>query len=188
LDKGTSGLMVVALTESAYQRLVVQIAERTVSRVYLAVVWGALAAEGGTVDRPVGRSTRDRKLMAVVATGKPALTSFVLRRSWGVATELQLSLHTGRTHQIRVHMSWMGHPVVGDGDYGGRRSALTRLPPVSQAIACELLRVIDRPALHAWRLTFVHPAHGRRMEFEVLPPSDFIALRAALDEAWPQTP
>jgi len=185
LDKGTSGLMVAALSECGYQRLVAQIAERRVSRVYLAVVWGSVAVDGGAVDRPVGRSSRDRTRMAAVPSGKPALTSFIVRRRWGVATELQLSLHTGRTHQIRVHMAWTGHPVVGDGDYGGRRSALSCLSPSRHNAARELLRMIERPALHAWRLEFVHPVDGRRMEFEADPPSDYMALRAALDERWP---
>ncbi|MBN1423728.1 RluA family pseudouridine synthase [Candidatus Fermentibacteria bacterium] len=181
LDKGTSGLMVVARSEPAYLNMVTQIATRKVSRTYRAIIWGTLLDARGSIDRPIGRSHRDRKKMAVVPEGKPALTSYALRRSWDMASELEVSLHTGRTHQIRVHMSWLGHPVVGDGDYGGRRSAVLGLAPARRAAAQLLLGVIQRPALHAWRLAFTHPVNGGRLEFEANPPEDYQAAVGTLD-------
>lgn len=181
LDKGTSGLMVIALSTRAYGRLVAMIARREVSRTYLAIVWGSPSTSAGAIDMPVGRSPHNRKRMAVVEGGKPASTSFLVRRAWRWASEVEVSLRTGRTHQIRVHLSWMGHPVVGDGDYGGRRAAFLPHAPGRSSHVRDLLRLIDRPALHAWRLAFAHPVDARPLSFEVPPPADYAALRQALE-------
>ena len=167
LDKDTSGLLVVAKTLRAQTDLVRQLQTRTVKREYLAVVRGRVAA-GGEVSAPVGRDPHNRVRMAVVQTGRPALTRYKVARRFADATLLECSLATGRTHQIRVHMQALGHPLLGDPVYGGRRFR-------SQSPA------IGRQALHAARLEFVHPVSGVRMRFVAPPPKDFAALLDALE-------
>jgi len=168
LDLGTSGALAVARTQAAYDSLVGQLAERTVGRRYLALVWGRPEASTGVVDAPIGRSTRDRTRMAVVGSGRPARTHYevVETRDEPVTSLLRCRLETGRTHQIRVHLSAIGHPLVGDRAYGGDREGLP-----------DGVR-LDRPFLHAAHLSFEHPASGRRMEFEAPLPPD---LRGLLD-------
>lgn len=173
LDKDTSGLLVVAKTLEAQTSLVRQLQARTVSRRYLAVVLGA-APESGVVEAPIGRHPTQRTRMAIVATGKPAVTHYrALRRgeSW---TLLECSLETGRTHQIRVHMDSIGHPLLGDPVYGPRR-----LPPALAARVGEF----DRQALHAWQLALMHPATQTAMAWEAPPPADFQALLERLESA-----
>ena len=168
LDKDTSGLLVVAKTLRAQTDLIRQLQARTVKREYLAVVRGRVAA-GGEMSAPVGRDPRNRVRMAVVQTGRPALTRYKVARRFADATLLECSLATGRTHQIRVHMQALGHPLLGDPVYGGgRRSRLHSLP-------------ICRQALHASRLEFVHPVSGARMRFVAPVPDDFAALLDALE-------
>ncbi|HEY7674930.1 MAG TPA: 23S rRNA pseudouridine(1911/1915/1917) synthase RluD [Burkholderiales bacterium] len=168
LDKDTSGLLVVAKTLRAQTDLIRQLQARTVKREYLAVVRGRVAA-GGEMSAPVGRDPRNRVRMAVVQTGRPALTRYKVARRFADATLLECSLATGRTHQIRVHMQALGHPLLGDPVYGGgRRSRLHSLP-------------IGRQALHASRLEFVHPVSGARMRFVAPVPKDFAALLDALE-------
>jgi 23S rRNA pseudouridine1911/1915/1917 synthase len=173
LDKDTSGLLVVAKTLEAQTSLVRQLQARTVSRRYLAVVLGA-APESGVVEAPIGRHPTQRTRMAIVATGKPAVTHYrALRRgeSW---TLLECRLETGRTHQIRVHMDSIGHPLLGDPVYGPRR-----LPPALAARVGEF----DRQALHAWQLALMHPATQTAMAWEAPPPADFQALLERLESA-----
>ena len=158
LDKDTSGLMVVAKSIEAQTNLVRQLAARTVKREYLAVAAGDIAS-GGTVDAPIGRHPTRRTTMAVVATGKPARTHFEVVERFGIATLLACRLETGRTHQIRVHLASLGHPLVGDPAYGKRG-------PVP----------FPRQALHAARLGLVHPATGRTRTWASAPPPDFAAL------------
>ncbi|MGC1817400.1 MAG: RluA family pseudouridine synthase, partial [Casimicrobiaceae bacterium] len=146
LDKDTSGLMVVARTEAAHTSLVRQLAARTVSREYLALARGDLA-QAMTIDAPIGRHPTQRTTMAVVAKGKPARTHVEIIERFGTATLVRCRLETGRTHQIRVHLAAIGHPLVGDPAYGGRRS------PVG-------VPAFARQALHATRLALVHPATG----------------------------
>jgi 23S rRNA pseudouridine1911/1915/1917 synthase len=167
LDKDTSGLVVVAKTLEAQTSLVRQLQERTVRREYLALVHGSVAADG-EVSAAIGRHARERTRMAVVSGGKPALTRYRVLMRFAAATLLQCSLATGRTHQIRVHMHALGHPLVGDPVYRDRRRVRGR----------SRLDAFPRQALHAARLAFVHPATGAKAAFEAPMPED---MRALLD-------
>ena len=168
LDKDTSGLLVVAKTLTAHTDLVRQLAARTVQREYLALAAGDVR-QGGTIEAPIGRHPTRRTTMAVVATGKPARTHYAIVERFGVATLLACRLETGRTHQIRVHLASLGHPLVGDPAYG-------RKGPLA----------FGRQALHAARLALVHPATGRRREWRSPLPTDFEDLLTAL-RARPKT-
>ncbi|MBB4266276.1 RluA family pseudouridine synthase [Roseospira visakhapatnamensis] len=163
LDKDTSGLMVVAKTDRAHRALAAQFADRTLHRVYQALVWGVPSPARGEIDAPIGRHPTARTRMAVVPAGapgaKPALTRYATRRVWGMAVTLvECRLATGRTHQIRVHMAHMGHPLVGDATYG-RIPRRTTLEP---AVAARLTG-LDRQALHAVEIGFIHPDSGDPM-------------------------
>ena len=171
LDKDTSGLMVVARTPEAQTDLVRQLQARTVKREYLAVVHGDLA-RATTVDAPIGRHPTQRTSMAVVATGKPARTHVEVITRFGAATLVRCRLETGRTHQIRVHLTAIGHPLLGDPTYRGRRAAAAPLPPAARAFA--------RQALHAHRLGLLHPVTREQRLWEAAPPADFSALVEAL--------
>ena len=176
LDKDTSGLMVVARTLAAHHALVGQLQSRSVGREYLAVVVGVMTG-GGTVDQPIGRHPVDRKRMAVVAQGgKPAVTHYRVVERFRGHTLLRVRLETGRTHQIRVHMAWLKHPLVGDPVYGGR----VRLPAGASASLRDMLLGFRRQALHAERLSLLHPVSGESMSWEAPPPADFQALVEAL--------
>jgi 23S rRNA pseudouridine1911/1915/1917 synthase len=167
LDVGTSGLMVVARTDEAYRSLVSQLAARSVERTYLALVLGRMEAPAGLIDAPVGRGARDRTQMAVAAGGREARTRYeVVDRFTHPAetTLLECSLETGRTHQVRVHLAAIRHPVVGDVRYGGRCPALP----------------VERPFLHAYRLSFDHPATGRRQVFGAALPKELQEIRDVL--------
>lgn len=167
LDRGTSGLLVVARTATAYDDLVAQLSSRTVDRRYTALVIGAVDGPGGLVDGPIGRSDRDPTRMAVTETGREARTRYeVLERFTEPMelTELTCKLETGRTHQIRVHLRAIGHPVAGDARYGGDRPAL----------------VLNRPFLHARLLGFRHPVTGEDLIFESPLPDDLVSFRARL--------
>jgi 23S rRNA pseudouridine1911/1915/1917 synthase len=162
LDKDTSGLLVVAKNEPAQLSLVKQLAAHTVKRTYLALARGKVAP-GGTVDAPIGRDPRHRTRMAVVRDGKPAITHYRVRKSLPAHTLLECSLETGRTHQIRVHLASIGHPIEGDRVYGGRAKS-----------------TFPRQALHAWKLEFDHPRTGKPVAFEAPMPADMAALVAEL--------
>ena len=163
LDKDTSGLLVVAKNEAAQTSLVRQLQARTVKRTYLALVRGKVAGPG-TVDAPIGRHPTQRTRMAVVPGGKPAVTHYRVRRRFAHHTLLECDLETGRTHQIRVHLASVGHPLEGDPVYAGRGA-----------------RAFARQALHAWKLAFTHPATGKAAHFESPLPPDFDALLEGLE-------
>ena len=176
LDKDTSGIMVVARSLIAHTDLVDQLQERTMGREYEAVVVGALTG-GGTVDAPMGRHPQQRKKMAVVGNGKPAVTHYRLLRRFRGHSHVQCKLESGRTHQIRVHMAHIHHPLVGDPVYGGR----PRLPAGATPALIEALRGFRRQALHARRLTLEHPVTGEPMTWEVPLPEDLVSLLAELE-------
>lgn len=162
LDKDTSGLLVVAKTETAQTDLVRQLQARSVRREYLALAAGDIARDG-TIDAPIGRHPVKRTSMAVVGGGKPAVTRYEVRERFGDCTLLVCRLETGRTHQIRVHLASIRHPLVGDPTYGRRGGV-----------------AFPRQALHAWRLGLVHPATKEPMRWESPIPQDFAALLTAL--------
>lgn len=175
LDKDTSGIMVVARSLIAHTSLVDQLQTRTMGREYEAVVVGTLTG-GATVDAPIGRHPRERKKMAVVGTGKPAVTHYRLIERFAAHTHVRCKLESGRTHQIRVHMAHVRHPLVGDQLYGGR----IRLPKGTTDELREVLSAFHRQALHARKLTLEHPATGAEMSWEVPLPEDMERLLAAL--------
>jgi 23S rRNA pseudouridine1911/1915/1917 synthase len=167
LDKGTSGLLVVARSGEAYDDLVAQLAGRAVTRGYAALVWGHPASPSGLVEAPIGRSPRDPLRMAIVADGKPARTRYETVQTYRDPVEvarLGCRLETGRTHQIRVHLQALGHPVVGDAQYGGSRRGLE----------------LSRPFLHAAHLSFLHPTSGEQLSFHSPLPDDLEAVLARL--------
>ena len=171
LDKQTTGLLVIARSLSAHKQLVEQLQARTMGREYLAVVCGVLTA-GGKVDAPVGRHPSDRKRMAVVPGGRPAVTHYRVAERFRAHSLTRLKLETGRTHQIRVHMAYIRHPVTGDPVYGGR----LRIPRGASPLLMETLRKFNRQALHARRLSVVHPRTGERLEWQAPVPSDMQEL------------
>lgn len=175
LDKDTTGLMVVARTLRAHVCLVAQLRERSVRREYDALACGRVIA-GGTVSAPVGRHPAVRTRMAVVASGREAISHYRVARRFPAHTLLRLCLETGRTHQIRVHMAHLGHPLVGDPVYGGR----LRLPAASSPVARTALQEFRRQALHAARLVLRHPGDGSERSWTAPLPADFAALLAAL--------
>lgn len=172
LDKDTSGLMVVAKTDRAHAALAAQLQARTLKRVYNAVVWGRPTPSAGRIEGNIGRDPRDRQRMAMLAGGgRPAVTHYRVLQPLKDATLVECRLETGRTHQIRVHMAHLGHPLVGDPLYGARR-----LPKTAPAEA----RQFPRQALHAAQISFVHPLTGGTMSFASHLPDDLTALIDAL--------
>jgi len=167
LDKDTSGVMVVARTLTAHNHLVSQLQERTVKREYRAVAQGVITA-GRTIEEPIGRHPNDRKKMAVIADGKDAITHFNVLKKFKNFSEIKVNLETGRTHQIRVHLSHLRHPLVGDQVYGGR---LTLPKSISEELKLKL-HSFKRQALHAKKLSFIHPVSEDLVSFETDLPSD----------------
>ena len=180
LDLGTSGALVIAKTPEAYRALSEAFAGREVDKRYLAIVHGAPKLAAGTIEAPIGRHPIHRQEMAVVPRGRPARTDYRTLAAASGLSLLAFHLHTGRTHQIRVHAKHLGHPLVGDPVYGEARWKL--LEKSRQAA----VRDFPRPALHAWRLGFAHPTSGEPLQFEAPVPEDLRALwRETTGTAWP---
>lgn len=183
IDKDTSGLLVVAKHDAAHAHLSAQLADRTLKRTYNAVIWGTPHTLSGTITGAIGRSTSNRQKMAIVKTGgKDAATHYKVLKDFDFATLVECNLETGRTHQIRVHFTHIGHPLIGDPVYG-----MTTASRLNQNIYKKLdaptrlaLLQFNRQALHARALGLIHPATGEAMRFECPLPEDMVALIAAL--------
>lgn len=175
LDKDTTGLMVVAKTVPAQTWLVNQLQKRNITREYEAIAWGNMTA-GGTVDEPIGRHPTRRVAMAVHPMGKEATTHYRIAERYRFFTRLRLRLETGRTHQIRVHMAHIKHPLLGDPVYGGRN----RLPKGAGESMLNALKGFQRQALHAVALSLLHPDTKERMSWEAPIPDDMVSMAALL--------
>jgi len=177
LDRDTSGLLVVAKTDSALENLSDQFRDRTVYKSYVALVHGRLAASSGKIDQPLARDPSNRTRMAVVRGGRNALTLYRVRRGFDRFTLLDVELKTGRTHQIRVHLAWLKHPVVGDETYGAGRDNT-----IQDARLRARVRSLNRQFLHAEKLGFTHPKTGEFFKFESPLPEELAALLASLEK------
>ena len=167
LDKDTPGLMVVAKNDAAHRHLAHQLETRTLHRTYNALVWGCPRDLEGCIDAPIGRNPKNRLKMAVVKGGKESRTHFVAKQFFAIATLLELQLESGRTHQIRVHSRYTGHPVVGDPLYDGREESLNRVPPLMKDIAAKVLEMAPAQLLQAVKIELIHPRTGKKMKFKV---------------------
>jgi 23S rRNA pseudouridine1911/1915/1917 synthase len=174
LDKGTSGLLVVAKNESTHTALALQFERKSVEREYRAVLWGTLPKPSGTVETLLSRSVRDRRRIAVASHGKRAVTHYRTLERFSFLSHVSLMLETGRTHQIRVHMAHLGHPVFGDPEYGGRDRRIAGRKETD--FTDGLLELLQRQALHAKTLGFMHPATGEKMRFDSELPEDMAEL------------
>lgn len=180
LDQNTSGALVAAKTEKAYLDLVGQFKSHEIRKTYLAVVYGTFPTKRGEVRTFMGRHPENRKKMAVLAnSGREAITHWRVAREWGEVTLLQLRIETGRTHQIRVHMNHLQHPIVGDATYGGGKR---RARAVRRKTLQDLLLRVERPMLHAWKLGLRHPMTDLQLSVEAPPPQDFTSLLRELDQ------
>ena len=179
LDRGTSGVLVIARSQRAYEALTRAFAERTVRKTYLALVFGTPSPESGTVDAPIGRHRMRRKQMAVGRGGRPAVSHYRMLGTVEDLSLLEVRPVTGRTHQIRVHLLHIGHPIAGDDLYAGQR--WKNLIRKRQAT----IRSVEWPALHAWRLEFEHPVSGRELQFTAPPRSELIETWQRLGGEWP---
>jgi 23S rRNA pseudouridine1911/1915/1917 synthase len=179
LDKGTSGLIVVAKNDIAHQALSQMLTDRSMSRIYQAVVWGVPLSSEGTIEGNIGRSPKNRKKMALVSKGgKEAITHYKTLKAYGLLASLvKCRLETGRTHQIRVHMTSLGHSLMGDPTYGRKPKKLPE--ELNHFLLIEWLK--DRTALHAYQLKFIHPRTGKEMLFECPLPGDIRALLDVLE-------
>ncbi|MBU8932844.1 MAG: RluA family pseudouridine synthase [candidate division Zixibacteria bacterium] len=174
LDKNTSGLLIVARTDEVLLKLQRQLQEREIKRQYLALVCGHVKDDSGTIDAPIGRSLRDRKKMAVTdINSREAVTEYRLINRFTSYDLIEASLQTGRTHQIRVHFAYLGHPVLGDPDYGGREKWVRGMFAPERPLARNILDTLPRQALHAYQLSFEHPMTGVKVALRSDLPDDF---------------
>jgi 23S rRNA pseudouridine1911/1915/1917 synthase len=180
LDKDTTGLMVVAKDDGAHARLARQFERRTIEREYWAIVWGVFRQRTGVIEAPLGRSRSDRKKIAVVEDGKHAVTHYEVLEEFDYLTLVRLQLRTGRTHQIRVHLAHIHHPVFGDPTYNGKRIMYGPGTSSQRADVQAMLRMIERQALHAKTIAFVHPATNRRCAFDSPLPDDMAEILSFL--------
>jgi 23S rRNA pseudouridine1911/1915/1917 synthase len=185
LDKETSGVMVVAKNEVAHAKLAKQFALRTIRREYQAIVWGRFIDSSGLIDAGLGRSKSDRKKMAVIDGGKAAATEYTVLEQFPYLALLRLKLRTGRTHQIRVHLAHINHPVFGDPTYNGRRIVWGSGGGAKKAEVQRFLAQMPRQALHAKTIGFVHPSTRRQVFFETPLPPDMGGLLDSLKSSNP---
>lgn len=178
LDKNTSGVMVIAKSDEAHRKLTAAWGTDAVKKEYLALVYGMPASDRGTIDAAIGRDPRDRKRMAVIANGRRAITDYIVAERLRYVSLLRCTLHTGRTHQIRVHLKHIGHPIVGDPVYSGPQWRGIPDKRVQRAITR-----MERQALHAVRLMFPHPTTGATMTLEAELPNDFASLLEELQSS-----
>ena len=182
LDKETSGLMVVAKSDEAHRKLSAQFEKHDIHKKYIALVWGDVKGQSGEIVLPVGRHPVDRKKMSTKSRqGKDALTLWKVRERYGKATLLDIEIKTGRTHQIRVHLSERGYPVIGDTVYGNA----SKLQTIKDTALKTEIKSLQRQALHAAQLSFIHPQSGERVVFSAPLPEDLENLRALFREAAP---
>jgi 23S rRNA pseudouridine1911/1915/1917 synthase len=180
LDKNTSGLLLVAKQEETLLLLQRALEQRLIKRTYTAIVCGHLPKESGKIDLPIGRSPQHRTIMAVVENGRPAVTEYQLKERFRTVELHEINLQTGRTHQIRVHFTHIGHPVLGDPDYGGREKWVRGIFSPERLFARKLLSILNHQALHATRLALAHPVTGEQLTLHSDPPADFQAVLALL--------
>lgn len=178
LDRDTSGLMVVAKTEAALENLSDQFRARSVYKSYVALVHGRVTSDSGRIDQPLARDPSNRTRMAVVRGGRSALSIYRVKRSFNRFTLLDVKLETGRTHQIRVHLAWLKHPVVGDETYGGGRDNTIQNPKLKSQV-----RSLGRQFLHAEKLAFTHPTTGERVQFQSPLPAELANLLSEIENA-----
>jgi len=180
LDKDTTGVIVIAKNDEAHWKLGKLFSERKVYKEYRALVWGTPEPTTGVIEQAIGRSPVNRQKFIVTAAGKSACTRYVVLRSSPIIAELRAILETGRTHQIRIHLSYLGHPVVGDPLYGGKSRSLTNLTKKYQDLGKRILAQIDRQLLHAHCLRFFHPILEKEIEIRAPIPEDFKAVQSLL--------
>jgi len=181
LDKGTSGVIIAAKTNQAFFPLVRQFQKREIEKIYLAMVYGNLEGSSGVIEHAITRNMKDRKKMAITrieGSGRTAVTQWKLKKAYPGLSFLALYPKTGRTHQLRVHLSYLGHPIVGDPVYGRKRLPSTgKLAPLSKEI-----KRVGRQALHAWRITFTHPVSQKSLKITAPCPDDLKQLHEKIEE------
>ncbi len=182
LDKNTSGLLVIAKEEDSHRKLSKMFSIHSIEREYQAIVWGHFAKKTGIIEKSLGRSSKDRKKVIVRDDGKHAVTEYEVIQEFGFLSLVKLKLKTGRTHQIRVHMHSIGHPVFGDPDYEGRKPHGVKLTNKIKEQIKKLLDIIPRQALHAKVLGFIHPVTGEKLRLESELPDDMKKLIAVCEE------
>ncbi len=180
LDKDTSGLLISAKDNSIHGNLRSQFSKRTIEKYYYALVWGQFPDDRGDIDAPIGRSPKNRKKFTVIDTGRPSLTRYEVLERFDFLTLVRVKLETGRTHQIRVHMTHVNHPLFGDPYYGGRNSNIIKLNMRNRQLAARLLSMLNRQALHARRLIFQHPLTNETMDLRAPLHDDMEAVLAVL--------
>ncbi len=183
LDKNTSGLLLVAKTDSVARRLRQQLSDRKITKIYHAVTCGHMPDDSGTIDLPIGRSLKDRKKMIVTnLKSREAITRYKVLNQYRLNDLVEINLVTGRTHQIRVHLTHMNRPVLGDAEYGGCEKWVKGIEPTQKRTARALLDLIDRQALHAKSLTFIHPITEKEISVTSELPDDMARLIEMLEE------
>jgi 23S rRNA pseudouridine1911/1915/1917 synthase len=180
LDKDTTGVLIIAKDDDAHWKLGNLFSERKVYKEYRALVWGTPEPAAGVIEQAIGRSPVNRQKFIVTANGKFARTRYAVLRASPIISELKAILETGRTHQIRIHLSYLGHPVVGDQLYGGKNRSLINLAKKYQDLGKQVLAQTDRQLLHAYRLRFLHPMLKKEIEITAPIPEDFKAIQSLL--------